>query len=192
MKAMSILGSPRKGGNTAKLLGWVEDELRRLGHEVDRADIVDYSLSGCRECYRCQSVLDEPGCSVEDDMMGLFDRVFDADAVILASPVFCWGFTAQLKPFGDRLFCMMKGVESGKQRSLLAGKPLALVVTAAGPRGGNADRLLTTTESLAGALQTRLVACLIAPGCKTPEMLGEGEREQARKFVVELTEAVGA
>ena len=36
MRITTLLGSPRKNGNTATILGWVEDELAALGHEVNR------------------------------------------------------------------------------------------------------------------------------------------------------------
>jgi multimeric flavodoxin WrbA len=54
MKIVSVLGSPRKKGNTARVLGWVEEELVAAGHEVDHLDIVDRTVNGCVECYTCQ------------------------------------------------------------------------------------------------------------------------------------------
>jgi multimeric flavodoxin WrbA len=39
---MTILGSPRRQGNTAKVLGWIEEQFQAAGHEVDSAKILDY------------------------------------------------------------------------------------------------------------------------------------------------------
>jgi multimeric flavodoxin WrbA len=41
MRIMTIVGSPRRQGNTAKVLSWIEDRRRSEGHEVDRAHILD-------------------------------------------------------------------------------------------------------------------------------------------------------
>jgi multimeric flavodoxin WrbA len=54
MRIMTILGSPRRHGNTATVLTWIEDWLRSEDHEVDRANILDYSVRGCGECMACK------------------------------------------------------------------------------------------------------------------------------------------
>ncbi len=47
MRIMTILGSPRRQGNTAKVLGWIEEQFQAGGHEVDSANILDYRVQGC-------------------------------------------------------------------------------------------------------------------------------------------------
>ena len=73
-ESMTILGSPRRHGNTAKALGWVEEQLRADGHEVDHINILDYNVGGCRECLVCKkggsarcasSTTTRTGCSSE-------------------------------------------------------------------------------------------------------------------------------
>ena len=59
MKVMTILGSPRRNGNTAKVLGQFESMISN-GHEVERIDIVDSNVKGCVGCYACQQKPDEP------------------------------------------------------------------------------------------------------------------------------------
>ena len=106
MRIMTILGSPRRQGNTAKVLGWVEEQFRADGHEVDSANILDYRVQGCGECMACKKGTVEL-CSIGDDANGLFKRMVAADLVLIAAPVFCWGFPAQIKGLIDRMFCMM-------------------------------------------------------------------------------------
>jgi len=43
-KVLSLFGGPRKRGNTATVLGCIEEELRNKGHEVDRVDVADLSI----------------------------------------------------------------------------------------------------------------------------------------------------
>ena len=71
MRLMTILGSPRRQGNTAKVLSWVEEHFRSDGWEVDRTDIVDCRVQGCGECMACQKGNVEL-CSIGDDANGLF------------------------------------------------------------------------------------------------------------------------
>ena len=98
MKVTTILGSPKKKkGNTAKVLGWFEDELTNLGHEVDRINIIDREVKGCLGCGTCQNKADEPGCVQKDDAVAIFENMMSADAVVYASPLYCWGFSSQMK-----------------------------------------------------------------------------------------------
>ena len=39
MNIISIFGGPRKKGNTATILGWVEEELKTLGHQIERINL---------------------------------------------------------------------------------------------------------------------------------------------------------
>ena len=50
MKVMTILGSPKKKGNTAKVLGWLEEELEAQGNQVSRINITDREVRGCLGC----------------------------------------------------------------------------------------------------------------------------------------------
>ena len=52
MKVMTILGSPKRNGNTAKVLEQFESFITN-GHEVDRVDIASYHVKGCVGCYAC-------------------------------------------------------------------------------------------------------------------------------------------
>lgn len=179
MKVMSVLGSPRRRGNTARVLGWVEEELAALGHEVDRADLADYEVRGCLGCYACKRSLETP-CVQRDDANALFDRVAAADALILASPLYCWGFSAQLKAFLDRGICLVVEFESAEHQSRLDGKRIALVATAEGPMEQNLDLLVTPYRLLCEYNRALAVGDLLVPGCTTPEALGEEVRAQAQ------------
>jgi hypothetical protein len=81
MRIMTILGSPRRQGNTAKVLGWIEEQFRADGHEVDSVAILDYRVQGCGECMACKKGTVEL-CSIGDDANGLYRRMVAADLVI--------------------------------------------------------------------------------------------------------------
>ncbi len=178
MKVTSILGSPRRGGNTAAVLARVEGELRASGHEVERIDLLDLNINGCKECYHCQSVPDAPGCPQRDDAGAIFARMLSADAVLLASPVFCWGFTAQMKALMDRTFCLAKGYP--EVNSLIEGKRVALVTTCGGSLDENADLITAAYERWAEYGKCRSVGTLAVPGCTTPEEIDPEVGAQAQ------------
>jgi NAD(P)H-dependent FMN reductase len=186
MRIFCILGSPRKRGNTDKVLGWIEEALRRGGHQVDRADVIDHEVAGCSECWACARRVGELFCSIDDDAKGLFERMIAADAVLLATPLFFWGFPAQLKPLIDRMTCLVDGYGTDRHQSLLAGKRLALLVTAEEPFEDNGDLLLTTFERLVAYARCRPAGCLFVPHCTKPEQIGEEVRTQAAEFAGRL------
>jgi multimeric flavodoxin WrbA len=183
MNIMTILGSPRAKGNTAQVLGWVEEQLRADGHPVDHVHIVDFVVSGCRECLGCKSGLDEL-CRVEDDANGLFRRMMAADAIVFAAPVFCWGFPAQLKALIDRMFCM---VDAPGGLSKAEGKRLALVVTSAGPEENNAEYMIRGFDNLVSYSSAEAAGVLFVPFCTIPSALDAATHERATQFARDLT-----
>jgi multimeric flavodoxin WrbA len=182
MEVLCIQGSPRKQGNTATVLGWVEDELRAAGHQVERLDIVEMDIRGCMEDFACQKIPDRPGCSMEDDGEAVLQRILAADLVVLASPVFCWGFTAQMKALLDRCICLCKISDTDDPVYLMEGKPLALVSTAAGPKEGNMDIISEMFSRCVEYQRCRSAGQLLIPRCESYAELGEEIEASARAF----------
>jgi multimeric flavodoxin WrbA len=180
MRVISIFGGPRKKGNTATVLGWVEEELKNLGHEVDRVNVVDYKIAGCMGCHHCQGVLDERSCVQKDDTLDILRRWMDADAAILASPQFDWSFPAQLKALLDRTFCLVKAFGGSGYKSLLEGEKVALLLTCAGPKEGNADLVVEQFNRITSYGRMVPVADLVVPFCITPDKLGEEAKAEAK------------
>ncbi|MEW6666973.1 MAG: flavodoxin family protein [Thermodesulfobacteriota bacterium] len=99
MKVLGIYGSPRKGGNSDQLLDKALDGARSAGAEVEKIYVRDLKISGCIECGGC----DQTGhCVVEDDMQKVYPLLEEADVIFLASPIFFYSVTAQVKALIDR------------------------------------------------------------------------------------------
>jgi multimeric flavodoxin WrbA len=148
-KIVAFLGSPRKQGNTAIVLERVLAGARDAGAEVESVFLHGMDLHPCRECLVCQSVPDEPGCAIKDDMAGIYAKVFESNVIVLASPVFCWSVSAQMKILLDRAFCFFKFEESESPRILVKNKAIATVLTAGGDEFDGADLAVETIRRLA-------------------------------------------
>ena len=189
MKVTTILGSPRKKGNTAKVLSWFEEELKNQGHEAERINIVDRDIKGCLGCGTCQKVTDEPGCVQKDDAVSVFENMMAADVLIYASPLYCWGFSSQMKELVDRHFCLITGYGSPEYRSLLADKRTALLVTCAGPIEDNADFIQGVFDRLNNYGNCNVVGKYVVPFCTTPDAIGEEALETAKKMAQDISNA---
>ena len=188
MIVICIQGSPRKKGNTAKILGWVEEELCSQGHDVDHIHIEEHRLEGCCGCYFCQINPDELECSRKDNGVGIFTRMKEADAVVYATPLYCWGFSAQMKPFIDRHLCLCTGAgDPEKYKSHVENKRVALLVTAMGPDSkGNTDLIKEIFRRLSSYVNTNPVAELVVPYCDDPNSLGEEQKRMAVSFAQKI------
>jgi putative NADPH-quinone reductase len=99
-KVIGILGSPRMDGHTAQLLDAVLEGSRSSGASVERLDLARMKINPCLECRKCDS---GTGCVQKtDDMHRIYRAIRDADAMVVASPIFFMGVTSQMKAVIDR------------------------------------------------------------------------------------------
>jgi len=186
MKIITILGSPRKKGNTAKVLSMFEDKVDK-NHEVERINIIQYKVGGCLGCYKCQERKGEPGCVQEDDALTIFEKMIQADAIVYASPLYCWSFTSQIKPLIDRHFCLVSGYGTPDHDSLISGKPAALLVTCAGPVEGNCDAIQGIFTRFSDYVKLTAKGNFILPFCTTPEAIGDKGTDLAGNLAKAIT-----
>ena len=186
MKVTTILGSPRKKGNTATVLGWFEQEAKGQGHDIYKINIVGSDVKGCLGCRSCEKVSDYPGCVQKDDTMAIFDRMIEADAVIYASPLFCWGFTSQIKALIDRHFCLVKNYATPEHKSFLEGKATALLVTCTGPVKNNADIIQVLFDRINRFVKCNVIGKYVVPFCTTPDAMGSEARKIAKRMARDI------
>lgn len=184
MKILTIMGSPRKNGKTAEALGMFEENMLSQGNEVERVNVVDYHINGCLGCYACVVKPNEPGCVQKDDLMLVFEKMFAADTIVYASPLYSFDLTAQLKPLIDRHFSLMK-------TPLLDGKQTALFVTCAGGVEGNADLVgemfRRSFDGEKGIFHTKLAGEYVVPFSVSPDFK-ERAKSVADKMAAELSQ----
>lgn len=99
MHVLGIMGSPRRESNTELLLDAALSAAAECGARTEKIAVCALSILPCIECYHCAV---DGTCSLRDDMTRLYDSLVAADRIILASPVFFYGLTAQAKAVVDR------------------------------------------------------------------------------------------
>ena len=186
MKIITILGSPRIKGNTSKVLSMFEDNVGKK-HEIERINITRYTVGGCLGCYTCKEKKDEPGCVQKDDALIIFEKMIQADAIVYASPLYCWSFTSQMKPLIDRHFCLVSDDGTPGQNSLIGGKPAALLVTCAGPIEENCDAIKFIFAGFSEYLRLTAKGNFILPFCTTPDAIGDEGYELAANLAKAIT-----
>ncbi len=100
VKLLGVVGSPRKGGNTEIAMREALKAGEQEGAETELIHLADFSLKpcdGCRTCY------DTKNCAIKDDVEKIFEKMAEADGVIVGSPVYFYNTTAQTKTFIDRV-----------------------------------------------------------------------------------------
>jgi len=100
MRIIGVSGSPRVGGNTDMILKEALMAAEEEGVEVGLIRICDYRLEPCNACSDC---FNTKKCVIGDDCEKLYRELVNADGVILGSPSYFQGVTAQMKIFIDRI-----------------------------------------------------------------------------------------
>ena len=185
MKILTILGSPKKHGNTATVLKQFED-LVAPAHQVERINITDYNINGCLGCNVCQDNMDEPGCVQKDDALEILNRILAADVVVYATPLYAWSFSAQMKTLLDRHYCLVKSKDHQIIHTLGAGKPTALLVTCAGPVEQNADLIQEIFDRMMAYCSCHVIGKYVVPFCTTPDELGAKGATFAREMARDI------
>ena len=117
MKILIITGSPRKGGNTDILAKSFADGAK-LNNDVEIISINDVDVKPCIGCNTCFT-RDGNRCFQKDEMESIYDKMSAADMLVIASPVYFYGVSAQLKNIIDRCHTPMRKTFNIKNTALL-------------------------------------------------------------------------
>ena len=125
MKVIAFSGSARKDGNTARMVREVFGPLEAAGIETELVQLAGKPLRGCRACYACAKTKDGR-CAFGDDGLNEFVRkMVEADAILLASPVYFSDVTAEMKALIDRAGMVVRVSGDLLRRKLGAGIAVA-------------------------------------------------------------------
>lgn len=116
MKITVLTGSPRRNGNTSHLAAQFTKGAEEAGHEVFRFDCARHNVAGCIACNACGMNGD---CVLQDDFAELRPHLIEADMVVFATPMYYFGFSAQLKAVIDRFYAINGKIKGSKKLSAL-------------------------------------------------------------------------
>lgn len=104
-KIVILNGSPRSNGNTSTLIREFTVGAEEAGNTVTSFLLHDMNIHGCKGCWKGGKNPDSP-CTTKDDMDQIYPIYQEADIVVLASPLYYWSISGQLKNTFDRLFAV--------------------------------------------------------------------------------------
>ncbi len=104
MKTILLNAGPRKNANTAQLLRAAETGAAEAGAQTTYIDLYDLNFTGCRSCLACKRVgAKRCKCYWPDDLSPLLDQIFEADALLVGSPIYLGTTTSQFHALLERL-----------------------------------------------------------------------------------------
>jgi multimeric flavodoxin WrbA len=124
MKITAFSSTPRQRGNSDILTDHVLEAATQAGADVEKVRLTDYQMAPCTACNACQKTSDAP-CIIDDDVAELLAKMTAADGIILASPVYFFTISAQLKILIDRSYAL----GGGGCWDALAGKRMGVILT---------------------------------------------------------------
>jgi len=122
MQLLILVGSPRKNGNSAFLANQAAEAARTNGADVDVVLLQDLGIRPCEGCDVCRESMDTL-CILDDGMMALYPKLREADAILIATPIYSYNMTAQTKLLIDRLYAL-----GGKDGNALKGKRFGFLI----------------------------------------------------------------
>lgn len=131
-KILVLSGSPQKDGNTAALVSWFCEGARAQGAQIDiiRTADLKYASTGCTSCRACQTSK-KYACVIPDEATPILTRMADVDVIVMATPLYFFSSSAQIKLIMDRMFCLYKwDNDANTMTTPLKGKTLILLASA--------------------------------------------------------------
>ncbi len=176
MKNIVILnGSPREQGNTAALIQAFTEGAQRAGHQVTEFFLDRMDIHGCKGCFGGGKDPEHP-CVQRDDMEKIYTAYKAADIVVLASPLYYWTISGQLKCAFDRLFAVAESTPDLKNPK----KECVLLMAAEGSRF---DTTLHWYDHLEERMGWKSLGKVLCGGVmEAGDIAGKPELEQARKL----------
>ena len=172
MKIVAIVGSPRLTGNTDYLTDRALEEAAANGLEAEKIILTQYQVNPCQGHENCTSF---STCRQEDDASWILEKFSNADGIILGSPVYYYGMTAQMKAFVDRNYFLYRhGIPV---RALCAG----LIVVAGGAGIDHTVRALRRFVKIANGITDERIVTLTGYAGKPGAVKNNPELVECKK-----------
>lgn len=161
MFVLGLQGSPRKNGNTHYLLSAFMQEVQNLGVQAQTINVCDKKIKACLGCGFCEK---KGHCIITDDDMAveIYSLLRRADVIVVATPVFFFNMTSQLKALVDRCQAFWSAKYRLKIKDPLAETRRGFLLSVGGSKGENLfDGLVLTTRYFFDAIGARYSGSLV-------------------------------
>ena len=172
-----LTGSPRKGAATDILAAAFAEGAKEAGNTVTTVCAADLKINGCLGCNHC---FKEKGlCVQKDDMSQIIDKLRKSDALVIASPVYFFGVSAQIKLAIDRTYALLSEGTPVKRAALL--------LTCGDTSAGAAKPSIAMFEAITCYQKWENAGVLVVPALHEPgDIKGRPELEQAKRLGVSI------
>ena len=153
MYIIAINGSPRKNGNTAALLNKALEGAASQGATTELINLYDLNFKGCVSCFACK-LKDGKSygkCAYKDELTPVLNKIENADAVIIGSPIYFSEVTGEVRSFIERLIFQYLVYDENYSSLNDKRKPIGLIYTMNAPESMiteiGYDRVISRYES---------------------------------------------
>jgi len=161
-----VFGSPRKGSNTEILVKEAQRGLADAGASSEIFYLQEMNIAYCKACYHCKKA-NTTTCALKDDMQKIHRALEDSEGLIVATPIYFAGVTAQTKTWVDRMFPY---IDMKLNSRMPKGKKASLIFTQNQP---DPDRFLPAIKIFRSVIKIfgyemkeTLLACNLEKGSK--------------------------
>jgi multimeric flavodoxin WrbA len=161
MHLIGINGSPRAGGNSDVLL---DEALRGAAEHGVRTEKIFLNALKYVPCQECENVRDDGICGIRDDMEIVYAGIGEADAIVLASPIFFGGLSAQTKMMIDRFQCAWMVRRRLKRETVERSKTCAFISVQAGDRNDFFENARSIVRNWCATIDARYEGELFCAG----------------------------
>jgi multimeric flavodoxin WrbA len=161
MQILGINGSPRTGGNTEILL---DEALRGAASRGAATEKIVLNALGYAPCQECERVSNDGSCILRDDMQVVYAGINNADALILASPIFFGSLSAQTKMMIDRFQCVWIARHRLKKEIFGRRKTCAFISVQASDKRDYFDNAKAIVKNWCATINARYGDELFCPG----------------------------
>lgn len=175
-KIVVLNGSPRKKGNTSTLVSEFIRGAGEVGNDVTEFFLGEMNINGCKGCFGGHSSQECP-CVQQDDMNLIYPVIKECDVIVLATPLYYWNMSGQIRTAIDRLFALEEG-----DGNLLRGHDRASALLMAA-EGHGFDDVVTYYDHLMEHLRWKNLGHVLAGGNgDIGDINGKPELEEAYKL----------
>jgi len=125
-----LSSSPRKKGNSDLLCDEFLKGVLEAGHRANKISLSDKKIKFCKACDACHK---GKSCVIDDDMEKILQKMIEADVIVMATPVYFYSMSAQLKTLIDRTYARYTEIKK---------KDFYFILTAADKRKMNVERAI--------------------------------------------------